>query len=102
MGVPDGILQGVVACPKGGHDHDICMVGSPLDLMKVVAILGLEPCEENVRQHVEREAKPGDPFIFKGEGSYLTMRPVERASDFIGGWLADQMRNGEELPPFPF
>lgn len=99
--IPDGIMLGFIANPDGG-EMPVAMHGSPADLIRVCRLLGLEPNQTQIEQ-----IKSGDfdrdesgPLAFSdGSGSFVTLQPVSRASDF----LANAMRTAHEHGlPFPF
>lgn len=97
MGVPNGIMLGFVVDPDNGKERSVALHGSPSELMKVVALLGLEMHPEQKRALLNDERVPGSgPLSFSdSNGSYVTLQPVSDASKLLA-MVAERSDN------FPF
>ena len=81
--VPDGIMLGFVTCPDG-HQHDLVIHGSTMELSIVAKILCLEPDPEWIEKTKRGEGDGGPLVLKQSDGvGYATLQPVRRASDVI-------------------
>lgn len=102
MSIPDGIMLGYVVDPTSGKSRDVVMHGTPMDLMKITTLLGLE-MKQDQREAIINDSfdhREDGPLVFSDKhGSYITLQPVHRASDFLASAAQQAYENGL---PFPF
>lgn len=96
----DGILQGIVVNPDTGDETSVRFTGPPIDLMKVAAFLQLEPQSSQLDAMLNDEEIDGPVVLTDQKGSYVTLQPVQRASDLLNTIVAEAQKRG--LPPPPF
>lgn len=102
MGIPDGIMMGFVVLPNGDGEQNVCIHGSPMDLMKITTLLGLEmnPAHKAAIMDDTFNRDTHGPLSFTDErGSFITVQPVDRASDFLANAAKVAYDHGL---PFPF
>lgn len=102
MSIPDGIMMGYVVASDTGESRDVVMHGTPMDLMRITTLLGLEmkPEHREAIMNDNFDHRVNGPLVFSDKsGSYVTIQPVSRASDFLANAAEQAYRNGM---PFPF
>lgn len=82
--IAPGVLQGFWKCPNG-CDHDILVVGSPIEISMLLHTMRLGPETAKVDQNGEVTA------ISTDDGTYLTLRPAISATD----WLTESLMGGK-------
>ncbi|BCO56063.1 hypothetical protein MINTM005_13070 [Mycobacterium intracellulare] len=85
-----GVLQGFYKC-QNGCDHDMLVVGSPIELTMLIRTMGLD--DANVNQ----DHKTGKTVFTTDDGTYLTLTPAESATDLLAQHF---MQQGGPQPPF--
>lgn len=83
--VSEGVLSGYYKCPdKCDEVHDMLIIGHPINLTQVLQHMGFNPDEVETQDD-------GTIVIRDDRGSYLTMRPAQRATDVLAGMIANQL-----------
>lgn len=74
------LMMGVYVCPEG-HQHTVRYVGSIPELAQIADMMGLEPPSRPINPNADIEEEP--TILTSESGTYITLAPVDRASDLI-------------------
>lgn len=79
--VAPGVLQGFWKCPNG-DDHDLLIVGSPIEISMLLRTMNLGP------ETAKLEQDGVVSTITTDDGTYLTLRPAMSVTDMLADHIA--------------
>ena len=87
MSYKDALLSATLINDEG-RTQDVTTVGSIFEVMNVCQAFGLEPDPEI--------GEGGVIFVHSSTGSFGTMRPVDRASDYLASFMAHMQGHDDD------